>query len=135
VKVYLISGTRHLDEKDWRTADMIREVLAAHPLPGGAIHGACEGVDWFVARQYINTLKVDVISMRAQWVVNGKKDLSAGPKRNSEMVTVVSAMAHCGWEPLVLAFPRPDSRGTRDLIWKAAKAGLPVVVTELGGGQ
>ncbi len=130
--VWLFSGTREgltATEKA-----MVRSTFTSNQRPDLAIHGDCQsGVDNWVGLCAL-WAAVNVLRMPAQWRnPDGSRDLSAGPKRNSEMVTVVSALVRCGWEARVFAFPRPDSRGTRDLIRKAEKAGLSVVVTELGG--
>ncbi len=124
--VWLFSGTREELTPEERVS--VTSVFGYETSPDLVVHGDCPtGIDAFVAGWFKR-----VVAMPAQWKTHRN---AAGPMRNSEMVTVVSALVRCGWDAKVFAFPRPDSRGTRDLIRKAQTAGLSVVVTELGGGK
>ena len=117
-RLILVSGSRDLDR--WDEVGIVHDALSRHDprRQSSVMHGCAPGVvtgagEW--------AEHVPVIEMPAQWKRHGK---SAGPKRNAEMVKVARAMWECGWDVVVLCFPRPNSRGTRDMITKARRAGM-----------
>lgn len=65
--------------------------------------------------------KLSVLRFPAQWSKFGK---SAGPIRNRQML-------RDGAPDLVVAFLAPNSRGTKDMINAAKKAGVPVKEIEV----
>lgn len=83
------------------------------------IEGEARGAD-ALARNVANALRVRVEPYPAQWETHGK---AAGPIRNQQMLDV-------GCPQLVYAFHDfiLNSRGTKDMCLRAAKAGLPVYV-------
>jgi hypothetical protein len=109
---------------------VVRQALAKH-IPYQerhryvVVHGGCDGVDQF-ADDWARDLGVEVEPHavekddRGRWV-GGK---GAGPRRNQEMVDLGAAVC--------LAFPFGVSRGTRDCMARARKAGIPVITYELG---
>lgn len=86
------------------------------------IHGGAKGIDT-LAGDYAKTLGWTVHEYPADWDAHGK---AAGPIRNQQMLE----MEHLSGDGihLVLAFPAPDSRGTWDMVERAAKWHIPVRV-------
>lgn len=80
------------------------------------VHGGCSGADT-IAGDVAASLGWTVEVHPADWERYGRR---AGPLRNQEMVD--SGADVC------LAFPIGESRGTRDCMARAEKAGIPVVV-------
>lgn len=110
----LVTGSR-----DWTDARAVASVLGALDTMGGPhvlIHGACRGLD-LMAAQVARRLGWTVESHPADWATHGK---AAGPLRNQEMVNTGA--------DICLAFPLPESRGTRDCMERARLAGIPVKV-------
>ena len=108
----LCCGDRHWT--DWAT---IRAALSDYTLPATVVHGNGRGADRMcgtVARE----LGYEVIAVPADWTRFG---LRAGPVRNQLMLDRYPAIA------LVLAFHRDleRSKGTRDMMQRAFKAGIP----------
>lgn len=112
----LVTGSR--EWKDWAT--IYKDLL---PLPPGSIvvHGGARGADR-IAGRLAQALDHVVRIYTAQWDLYGR---SAGPIRNQQMLKE----EHLNVEPIeyVLAYPLPQSMGTRDMILRAVKAGIPVV--------
>lgn len=83
------------------------------------VHGGAPGADqvaheWYEEHKGVRQLDEDVFP--AEWEMYGK---SAGPRRNKQMV---KAGAH-----LCLGFPLAGSRGTRNCISLARRAGIPFI--------
>ena len=111
----LVSGSRA-----WQNWDRIFSVLDAE-LERDAdlvlVHGDCPSGADRMADAWAKTRGVPVERYPADWDQHGK---AAGPIRNQQMVDT---------EPdLVLAFLRPESRGTRHCMGAAMKAGIPLRV-------
>jgi hypothetical protein len=108
----LITGSR-----DWIDADSIEHALELFRLPLVVVHGDCPtGADAIAKRWADATDGARQESHPADWSL-GKK---AGPLRNQEMVDLGGYYA-------CLAFPLGESRGTRDCMRRAEKAGIPVI--------
>jgi len=86
------------------------------------VHGAAAGVD-SIAKTWAMENDIKDLPYPAEW---GKYGKSAGPIRNRQMLKDNPDIE------LVLAFPSPESRGTRDMINAAKEAGFMVEVIELG---
>lgn len=111
----LVSGAR-----DYANKVHVKKVLD-ELQPTVIIHGNCRrGVDQ-IADQYAIENGIPCIKMDANWSYHGK---SAGPIRNQWMLD------HCSPDKVV-AFPTEKSRGTRDMITAAKKAGLEPIVYEV----
>jgi hypothetical protein len=108
----LVCGSR-----DWSDRRAVYQILD-ELQPRVIISGACSGADT-IAADYARASGVDLIEMPAEWRRHGR---AAGPIRNREML---------GQSPdLVVAF-HPDiktSKGTRDMVRQAERAGVPVVI-------
>lgn len=78
------------------------------------VHGGARGAD-SLAAQAAPLMHMTAEAWPANWARHGR---GAGPKRNQAMVDRGA--------DLCLAFPIGPSRGTRDCMARAAKAGIPV---------
>lgn len=117
MKRLLITGTRYgWDENALKQAlfTALRELGTEDTI---LVHGAAPGVDSQAAQIWKDWGLQDE-PHPADWSI-GKK---AGPLRNQEMVDLGA--------DLCLAFPRPDSRGTRHCASAAEAAGIPVTYHE-----
>lgn len=125
----LVCGSRHFKDKDllyntldatateyklWAIPDEYGNTL---PLGMEIISGCAKGAD-SIAIDYavVNWLKL--YEYPADWNTYGK---AAGPIRNKQMLDE-------GKPDLVIAFMFKDSRGTKNMVEQAEKAGVPVKV-------
>lgn len=122
----LVTGWRDWPD-DVNGRAIIRAVLGHlssrhHGEPLFLIHGGARGAD-LIAAEIGADLGYQVRSYPAEWAKHGK---SAGPRRNQRMLVE----EHRPDEPidLVAAFPGPESVGTWDMIERARKASLAVVI-------
>jgi hypothetical protein len=112
----LVCGSRHFND-----LDQMEEVMFQNFYPGDIlIHGDAKGADRLAER----TAQPYVIVERypAKWKEYGKR---AGPIRNQQMLEE-------GKPDLVIAFLAPNSKGTKDMVARAEKAGVPVKVINIG---
>jgi imidazolonepropionase-like amidohydrolase len=114
----LICGSRYWNRYGLVVREL-RAIVDAGEQIECVIHGDCRGADHIGAAAAIN-LGIDVTAFPANWVKHG---VSAGPRRNSRMLKE-------GRPDLVLAFHRniARSKGTRDMIDKARRAGVRVKI-------
>jgi len=114
----LICGSRNWKEEDVIPEFRIEEYIKTLPPNAVIIHGGAPGADMIadrIAREHGHT----VIELKARWDLHGD---AAGPIRNREMLK---------WNPdKVVAFHEDiaNSKGTRDMIIAARKAGFSVQV-------
>lgn len=124
----LVTGTR--EELTQAEKDLISVAIEEaamrdyqkHQRPCVVVHGGCRtGVDQYVEETYadVDDSNLSVESHPADWSL-GKK---AGPLRNQAMVDLGA--------DICLAFPRPDSKGTRHCAKAAIDAGIETIITEL----
>jgi YspA, cpYpsA-related SLOG family len=93
--------------------------LGKYPPDTTVIHGDCKGADTWAALAALQQGK-RVIPYPADWKRLGR---AAGPLRNQRMLSE-------GKPDLILAFPKePLSGGTKDMVDRANKAGIPVRIT------
>lgn len=104
-------------DRNWEKSEVV--VLAVALLPSGSvvIEGGARGLD-SLARVVAEGLGYEVVEFPADWQKHGKR---AGPIRNQQMLDE-------GKPDLVIAFHHElgQSRGTRDMVRRALRAGLPV---------
>ena len=108
----LICGDRH-----WSDPLPIRRVLEWVSVDTIVIHGAAPGAD-SLAGDIAEELGLSVLAFPADWAKFGR---AAGPKRNEQMLKE--------GQPDVVVYCHDDldkSRGTKNMVGKAVKAGLPV---------
>jgi len=116
LRVLVCGGRDYTDRK--RLYQVLDQV---HTKRGIAllIHGAARGAD-SLAGDWARERGIDVAPYPADW---GAFERAAGPKRNQQMLDE-------GKPQGVVAFPTPKSVGTYDMIRRARKAGLGVMVVE-----
>jgi len=134
VSVSIFTGSRDLklsQAEPWFQA-LLRDEFApgVEPSIRACFVGCCpSGLDK-IARYFLDPFEPFVI--RAHWYPHGpdgRIDRSAGPKRNSRMVTAAAALAKALDVELVChAWPVGKSLGTRDCMRRAKAAGARVVV-------
>ena len=112
----LICGSRFWTDRK----AVLRVILTLDPLKDELVVGDCPtGADFIAAEQAIErNITTHVIC--AHWTKHG---LAAGPIRNSRMIDEFKPQ-------IVYAFPIESSRGTKDTIRKARKAGIQVILPE-----
>jgi hypothetical protein len=109
----MVTGSR-----DWTDIQTVHDALAAKS-PTLVINGRCPtGADQY-AHEWCEMTGVPEDPHPADWNQFGKR---AGYLRNAEMVALRP--------DVVLAFPRPGSRGTNMTIDLAREAGIPVEIFE-----
>ncbi len=107
----LVCGSRHFTDET-----LMKEVLDKYAITT-LIEGEARGADT-LSRLYAEGLGIPVSSFPADWLSHGK---AAGPIRNKQMLDI-------GQPDLVIAFMFKDSRGTKNMVEQAEKAGVETVV-------
>jgi hypothetical protein len=109
----LVCGSRYWNDKE----SIRKEILRLKP--DVVIEGEANGAD-SLARQVAEELGIEVKPHRAKWEIY---DRAAGPIRNQEMLDEEKP-------DLVLAFHHDleNSKGTKDMVQRARKAGVPVQI-------
>lgn len=113
----LICGSR--DWNDWFfMRDAFIRWCEAKGLPQLIIEGCARGADTIAGHMLAPEYAIDVAHFPADWDRHGR---AAGPIRNQQMLDE-------GRPDAVIAFTRDlrISRGTRDMVTRARRAGLPV---------
>lgn len=114
----LITGSRAWTDQDTLVVALFRawEELG-RPRDGVLVSGACPtGADRMAEEVWGRLWHFPIERHPADW----SKGKVAGPERNQKMVNLGA--------DLCVAFPLPDSRGTRDCADRARRAGIPVHV-------
>jgi hypothetical protein len=106
-------------DRDWTDSAAIAAEFARRPEITTVVHGACRGADLLCADAAVAARCV-VISEPADWTRYGR---AAGPIRNQRMLDLYPI-------DLVLAFHAnlAASRGTADMVNRARRRGVPVIV-------
>ena len=112
----LVCGSRNAD--DYEVPKFIDIVESCNPSV--IISGEAKGFD-SLARVYAEAFGKEYIGFPADWETHGKR---AGPIRNAQMLTE-------GKPDIVVAFLRKDSKGTKNMIDQALKAGVEVKVIDV----
>lgn len=111
-------------DRNWNDVHTIDAYISKLPKNTLIIHGACRGADTIAGeRARIHGLPTPVF-FPANWKIYGR---SAGPIRNQKMID------H-GKPNLVVAFHNNlfDSKGTKDMVKRAMKAKIPVLLLSSG---
>lgn len=111
-QTWLICGGRDFNDKEMFDAAM-SDLIRLRGMPSHIIHGNAAGAD-ALANKWAVRKACSVTQYPADWSLFG---LSAGPRRNQEMID--KAKPH-----LVVAFP--GGVGTSDMIKRARDAGIDV---------
>ena len=117
----LITGSR-----DWTEYGVILEAIRNSGCTI-VIRGNARGADT-LGKTAALALRYEHRAYPAKWDVHGK---AAGPIRNQEMLDKEHTHDHP--IELCLAFPLAQSRGTYDMMRRAHKAGIQVIVYRVGG--
>lgn len=112
-------------DRNWKNAQEIEEILASFGAGTVVIEGMAPGADTMAGRA-ARRLGYELLEYPARWGIYGR---AAGPKRNQQMLDE-------GKPERVYAFHNDiaSSKGTRDMIARALKAKLPVVLVHKSGG-
>lgn len=117
----LVTGSRDWTDKQ-AIVDAVMDLNNWYPIDWDEVvivHGACPTGADKIADDFAEAYGLQVERHAANWSLHGK---AAGPKRNQKMVDLGA--------DIVLAFPKGTSKGTRNCIKAAEKAGLRVKVYE-----
>lgn len=119
----IVTGDRHGNEmRWWNTIHTVLEGVAGSQRT--LIHGDCAGID---------RMCHDVAREDGRWSILpmpyiDRLGKSGGPARNREMANVGKALQRVGYEVVCLAFhdDLEHSKGTKNMVAEAKKAGIPV---------
>lgn len=119
----VICGSRYAgdDHREliFNTLDDLHEINGFTEVISGGARGADA-----IGEQWAWRNRIPIVRKEAQWQIHGK---AAGPYRNQEMADMADAC---------VAFPLKDgSTGTRDMITRALRGDLSVVVVEISHGE
>lgn len=115
-RIVLVTGGRYYGD----SAAVQRELDALAPIDT-IMHGGCPTGADRLADDYAKARRIARSAYPADWHRFGR---SAGPRRNAEMATRLSAYRAAGCDVLVLAFP--GGAGTNSMLREARKRGLPI---------
>lgn len=119
----LVCGSRHFDDWELMSNHLYEAYINNSDLTEDGkvdftiIEGGAKGAD-FLGRVWAKHKMLPFIEYHADWKQYGPK---AGPIRNQQMLDE-------GKPDLVIAFLFPNSRGTKDMISRAEKAGIKTKV-------
>lgn len=119
----LVCGSRHFDD-DEHLFEVLNEINGTYDLRRNIseiIVGGAAGADT-LAETFARDNCIPYSRFDANWELYGR---AAGPIRNRRMLEE-------GKPDLVVAFLAPHSRGTKNMIGIAEKAGVPVKVVNIG---
>lgn len=106
----LVCGSRN-----WTKKGIIRRIIEQSQADT-VIHGACRGADE-IAGEIAKSLGLDIIKCPAEWESYGR---AAGPVRNQQMLKHKPDIVFAFHEDI------ENSKGTKDMITRAMRAGIPV---------
>jgi YspA, cpYpsA-related SLOG family len=115
----LVTGSRMLNDYDlvYKT---LAEIVGEYGPDAVVVHGAAQGADRLADRA-ARQLGMRTEPHPARWRTEGK---AAGIIRNQRMVNLGA--------DLCVGFPLGASTGTRDCLSRAASAGIPCRIIEIG---
>lgn len=124
----IVCGSRYADPETWKPIikrAFLRYIRGNDTL---VIHGDARGIDR-TAGDVGRDMAFSVFIYPAQWDTYGK---AAGIIRNQEMLDALKSYERHGYEIKVLAFHEniEKSRGTRDMINRAQRAGVKTIIVE-----
>lgn len=115
--IVVVTGSR-----EWKRADIINKALNTIK-PSLLFHGGARGADTLAGR-WCDETGTDCVVIPALWGSHGKQ---AGTLRNKRMLELANMTAQASQMPItILAFPMPDSIGTKHCMAQAKKMGLHV---------
>lgn len=132
----IVTGDRNADLLTWR--GVLKDVLTGDPWFGAyavLIHGGARGIDRHAAKiggmHGWSVLPLPI--SRERWDEMGYR---AGPLRNKAMLDILLTLQSCEYDVRVLAFHddiHGTSRGTKDMVTQAQRAGVPVTLYHSDG--
>jgi len=124
----IVTGDRHADWSAWCVVVDDALLAASVGVPQlVVIHGAASGID-AIANRVVDTHRGMVdLPLPGQWTTHGK---AAGPMRNDAMLKMLMIFKEHGYDVQVMAFhdDLDGSKGTKDMVGRARRAGVPVSV-------
>lgn len=117
-RVILVTGDRW-----WNDQRAIRLVLSGEDKRTVVMHGGASGAD-----SVADLAALELGMPRCKIPYFGVYRQAGGPFRNSFMLALLVGLKEQGWEVKVIAFHDnlKESKGTKDMVMKATKAGLKV---------
>ena len=114
MKRILVCGGRDFTDRDlvFATMDKVKGIFGDFEL----VHGGAKGADSF-SDEWADSVGCSKKVFKPDWKMYKR---AAGPIRNGQMLEYLRR----GEEPLVIAFWDGKSKGTKDMITKAKKAGV-----------
>lgn len=118
----LVCGSRHFNDDDhlFEVLNEINDTYNLHNKITTIISGHAKGADT-LGELFATSNKIPLEVYPADWNKHGK---AAGPIRNKQMLDE-------GKPDLVVAFMAKDSRGTKNMVDQATKAGVEVKVIDI----
>lgn len=116
----IVCGNKDFTDRDF-CLEKLKEMIPRYTNPE-IISGHARGADTF-GEEYARMTGIKCSVFKAEWKRYGK---AAGPIRNREMLDY--AMEET---PVVIAFWNGTSRGTKNMIERARKAGVEVIVVPI----
>lgn len=120
----LLTGSRHWSDVEQLAVKLVDAIEWTGPGPRTLVHGGCRtGADKIADNLWRQWMVDDPrLTLPEVYPAKWRDGRSAGPVRNSWMVAQGA--------DICLAFPIGLSRGTRDCLMKAQRAGIPTYVFE-----
>lgn len=116
----LICGSRHFNDYERFKKEVMNALPVGDYIGSTVISGHAKGADT-LGEQFARDMGLQLQTFPADWNVHGR---AAGPIRNTQMLQQ-------GKPDIVIAFLAENSRGTKNMINQAEKAGVPVKVIEI----
>lgn len=129
---WLIGGSRDFTDKK-KFAEVMHSKLAPSSLFRELVivSGGCRGVDT-MASEFAKSHGIAMVEFLPDWKKYGR---AAGPKRNDEMVAFMVDKKNLWNETNALFFWDGESKGTKQCIASAKKAGLQVYIYNTKTGE
>lgn len=116
----LVTGSR-----DWSDEKAIEREFKKLPQGTIIVHGACPTGADAMAEKLAKKYGFPIRRYPAEWELEGK---SAGPKRNAKMIREEHRSGDPIHQALAFTVDLSRSRGTKDCVERARKAGIKVTV-------
>jgi len=128
--IVLVTGDRNWDDKKtiYKWLDKFKSIKLI-------VEGNCSGAD-LMSEEWADSREIPYLGVPARWTKEGK---AAGPIRNAKMLAWLDILLghpmpedRTSFKVQVLAFHKniADSKGTKDMMTKADKAGYDIYLVE-----
>ena len=117
----IVCGGRHFDDYVLLKSVVDKRIEESEFSPGEVeiVSGHCKGAD-MLGEKYAAEHGCSIKVFQADW---GKYGRAAGPVRNKQMVDYIATAEN----KLVIAFVNENTKGTKNTVAYAKKAGIPVI--------